>query len=438
MANGSRLTGVANGLGPRKISRNARCHHMHKRRGRPERSPSSGRQQARRRTGRPAHGCEPSARTREDPSAGRDREPVCEPHDSTGEPGAGNRHAGFGERGEETCPRESACGPVAKAPDKPPAPYRQRASSRLYYRLANFTKAQPLFRCLARLGRGKVIPVSVLSAEKRQQNSDAQGAVAKLKTEKSELASLVQLLRETISRLDRYLARVSDDVKELNILIVRLGLGEPVSVPGYSERARLDEIQAAAEAKMRNVVHLIEAKEKSIKNLTDEMRQHAVLLEKRRAAEVERGKLMAQWNTLQAERATLKEKRENRSRLFRELLNSVVEQRHQYVMIIKKFSASKDAVLSDLDFEAELRFDRDKLLWAIEDLADNRRVQIVRADRTPAVCDRATEALQRVACGDEGDIDATVGEVDGLAERLKPNLKTARTGTVLDLYRVLY
>ena len=31
------------------------------------------------------------------------------------------------------------------------------------YRFANFTKAQPLFRCLARLGRGKVIPVSVLT-----------------------------------------------------------------------------------------------------------------------------------------------------------------------------------------------------------------------------------------------------------------------------------
>ena len=32
------------------------------------------------------------------------------------------RPAGFGERGEETCPRESACGPVAKAPDEPPTP----------------------------------------------------------------------------------------------------------------------------------------------------------------------------------------------------------------------------------------------------------------------------------------------------------------------------
>ena len=57
-----------------------------------------------------------------DPSAGRDREPVCESHDSTGEPGAGDRPAGFGERGEETCSRESDCGPVAKAPDDPPIP----------------------------------------------------------------------------------------------------------------------------------------------------------------------------------------------------------------------------------------------------------------------------------------------------------------------------
>ena len=48
-------------------------------------------------------------------------------------------------------------------------PYRGGAGARVgveisaRYRFANFTKAQPLFRCLARLGRGKVIPVSVLN-----------------------------------------------------------------------------------------------------------------------------------------------------------------------------------------------------------------------------------------------------------------------------------
>ena len=64
--------------------------------------------------------------------AGRDREPVCEPHDSTGEPGAGNRHAGFGERGEETYPWESACGPARKRRTSHRSPYRLRASPRLY------------------------------------------------------------------------------------------------------------------------------------------------------------------------------------------------------------------------------------------------------------------------------------------------------------------
>ena len=61
---------------------------------------------------RPA--CEPGATARKARPLVATGKPVCEPHDSTGEPGAGNRHAGFGERGEETCPRDSDCGPVRK------------------------------------------------------------------------------------------------------------------------------------------------------------------------------------------------------------------------------------------------------------------------------------------------------------------------------------
>ena len=34
--------------------------------------------------------------------------------------------------GRKRAPRDSACGPAAKAPDKPPTPYRLRASPRLY------------------------------------------------------------------------------------------------------------------------------------------------------------------------------------------------------------------------------------------------------------------------------------------------------------------
>ena len=61
---------------------------MHKRRGRPVRSPSSGREQVWRRTGRPAQGCELGATARDTRPLAAPGKPVCEPHDSTGEPGA--------------------------------------------------------------------------------------------------------------------------------------------------------------------------------------------------------------------------------------------------------------------------------------------------------------------------------------------------------------
>ena len=82
----------------------------------------------------PAPGCEPGATARKTPPAGRNRKLVCEPHDSTGEPGAGNRPAGFGERGEETCPRDSDCGPVRKRRMSHRLPTGYAASPRLYPR----------------------------------------------------------------------------------------------------------------------------------------------------------------------------------------------------------------------------------------------------------------------------------------------------------------
>ena len=47
------------------------------------------------------------------------------------------------------------------------------------YRFSNFTKAQPLFRCVARLGRGKVIPVSVLRVRDQARAQASAGAAPK-------------------------------------------------------------------------------------------------------------------------------------------------------------------------------------------------------------------------------------------------------------------
>ena len=56
--------------------------------------------------------------------------PVCERHDPTGEPGAGNRHAGFGERGAETWQGERMRHPHdAKAAGKRLLPHAKAGAS---------------------------------------------------------------------------------------------------------------------------------------------------------------------------------------------------------------------------------------------------------------------------------------------------------------------
>ena len=57
------------------------------------------------------------------------RRSVCETHGPTGEPGAGNPHAGFGEQGVETDLWEAGLSAAAKACGYRTVPYGHRATS---------------------------------------------------------------------------------------------------------------------------------------------------------------------------------------------------------------------------------------------------------------------------------------------------------------------
>jgi hypothetical protein len=192
------------------------------------------------------------------------------------------------------------------------------------------------------------------------------------------------------------------------------------------------------ETRVRELVADIEKNEKQIKNLTEEMREHAKLLAKRQETDVRYKGLQSQWRQLQDQVKTVEQERRRRSQLLRELLNSVVAQQGQYVRIIETFAEAKDKVLSDLDFVAELKFDAEALLAEAEEVADNRQVQILGTDKTPSVVAELLEGIQKVAAGDPASVDSVVVEVDRLAELLKTRLKKAKSVTTLALYKVLY
>jgi hypothetical protein len=279
---------------------------------------------------------------------------------------------------------------------------------------------------------------SKLSVEKRDLTKTKQETVAKLKAHRDELVVVRDLVREAIRSLDLDLGKMVQTIRKLNTLVKGLGLGESLSEPTYPDRSRLDELLATTEKKLREVVTAIETNEKEIKSLAEEMREHAKLLTKHQEAETRHKELQNRWKTLQEQIKTLAQETQERSELMRKLLTSVVDQRAQYVKIIELFSAAKDQVLSDLDFNAELRIDSGPLLAAAEDLVDNRQVQVTSTEKESSVFAPLLDICKRIAAADVTAIDAAAAEVDRLADLLRSRLKKSRAVTSLALYKTLY
>ncbi len=266
-----------------------------------------------------------------------------------------------------------------------------------------------------------------------------QEAVARLKTQRDNLVSVRDLLRDAIRSLDVDLGRTVATIRKLNALVIELQIGEPVVEPSYPDRSKLDKLLELTEKKVREVVAAIEKNEIEIKNLTEEMRDHAKLLAKLQEAETRYKQMQDQWKHLREQLKLLQQERGLRSELYRELIDSVTSQKTQYVNIIKKFGAAKDKVLSDLDFEAELRIDADGLLGAAEEPIDNRQVQVtLDNDKVPSIFTELLGTLKKIASGEAAAIDIAVTQVDSLAEQLRTKLKKAKSVTILGLYKTLY
>jgi predicted nuclease with TOPRIM domain len=279
---------------------------------------------------------------------------------------------------------------------------------------------------------------SKLSVEKRKLTKQKQEVVAALKKRREDLVAVRDLLREAMRSLDLDLTKVVQTIRGLNALVAQLGIGAPVAEPLYPDRTRLDELLFIAEKNAREVVASIERNEKEIKSLAEEMREHAKLLTKQQEADTKYKDLQNQWRVLQEQLGVLQEEKRQRTELYRKLLTSVTDQRAQYVKIIQTFGAAKDEVLSDLDFNAELRIDSDSLLSSAAELVDNRQVEVAGTEKEPSVFTELLDLFKKVASGDPTAMDAAVAEIDKLAEHLRLRLKKARSVTTLTLYSTLY
>lgn len=94
--------------------------------------------------------------------------------------------------------------------------------------------------------------------------------------------------------------------------------------------------------------------------------------------------------------------------------------------------------MSDLDFAANVEFDRTTLLRGLQDILDNRQVEVFGDERVKSEFEEIQKLYREVASGKEAAIDGLVQETAGLCEGMKGKIKPSQAISVGDLYKCLF
>jgi hypothetical protein len=275
-----------------------------------------------------------------------------------------------------------------------------------------------------------------LSKDKIDENTKKQEVVAQVKRKRDQLAQARDLAGATIRAIDNDLKKIAETIAALNKAIQGLGLGDALPTPSYPDRQRVVDVRDGIEQQLRDVVAQIEKGEREIKLLADDMREHNKLLTRRQEVQTLHGQLQERWKQLQSSKQQLVGERAIRTQLLTQVLESIAAQRQRYGKVIGTFTQAKDAILSDLDFAAQVFVSEDGLFAAVENVVDNRQVPVAGVERGESALSRLLDMLHRFAGGDDATIREMVEETDRLASEFASRLK--KSAGMADLYHALY
>ena len=281
--------------------------------------------------------------------------------------------------------------------------------------------------------------VESITPERRAVASERQSAVTKLERRKNGLLALKNVVVETAQLIDEYVQAVTPQITRIGELAKELGM-EHVSLdqPAYAGSNALLGIGSQVDTALREVVGKVEVAQNQLRGLEADMQGHASALARQAELQGRIEALRGENRSVQAEGTRLREKRAERDKEFGTLVRNVLAEREKYDEVITLFESEKNDVLAELEFVAEVVFDRARLLADLEVVVDNRQVEVFGDDRTPSAFDRLTELYGLVAEGDDGRIGDLVAETARLTDELKPKLKRAGGITEANLYKCIY
>jgi len=268
------------------------------------------------------------------------------------------------------------------------------------------------------------------AAEKRQEKLGA------LKSRYEDLSVLKSTLEKAIEFLENELAEFNRLVSVANELIKKVVIEEEEFPElSYSDKDRLEKVVGLVKTQIKQTVSEIEGEQKELEKLELGVKKHAKLLERRRELQTELEAVHEKVKQFEEDKKKLLQTEKERKELVKALLKSVIAQKKKYEEIISIFSYKKAEVLSDIDFVAEIRFDRKDFIERAENILDNRKIVVIDDDKNSPAFDTLMNLARAVADGNESKIDEFIEEIERCNTEFKTKIKGApvTTGHFYDL-----
>lgn len=214
------------------------------------------------------------------------------------------------------------------------------------------------------------------SAEKIKEAEDKQKQLTELRDKKDQLTNLGLALKEAIKFSQEGLVSFNEQIVEINELAKKLKYRESFKAFVYEDTEKLQALINTARTDLKAVVTGIGKFQKELEDKEKSVKEHTKLLDKKKELEKAIKANEDKIKLIEQNRDTLKKEKAKRDTKFKELVETKLEERDQYITIIKAFSENKSDILGDLEFNAELIFNRDRFMKAITEIVDNRKMKV--------------------------------------------------------------
>jgi len=268
------------------------------------------------------------------------------------------------------------------------------------------------------------------AAEKRQEKIGA------LKSRYEDLSLLKSTLEEAISFLENELYEFNELIGVVNELMKKVEIKEEEFPEfSYSDKTKLEKVVGSVKIYIKQTISGIEGKQKELEKLELGVKKHAKLLERRRELQSELKTVEEKVKQFEENKKNLQETETERKKLMKKLLKSVIDQKKQYKEIIRTFSDEKAEVLSDIDFVADVRFNKEDFLEKAENVLDNRKIVVISDDKNSTAFDNLIMLARSVAYGNVNKIDGFIEEIERCKSEFKTKIKSdpVTTGHFYDL-----